>query len=77
MRKLSVVTALVVILSLAAGLAGVAFAQSGTEIRITTSTADQFDPSTSGSIIVYSDRHALDVDIQYYDVATGQEVQVT
>jgi hypothetical protein len=61
--KLNVVTALVVTLSFAAGLAGVAFAHSGTETRVKTSTEDQFDPSTSGSRIVYSDRRALDVDI--------------
>ena len=78
MRKLSVVSAFVLILSFAAGLAGVAHAQSGTETRITTSTADQFDPSTSGGIIVYSDRCDLDVDIyHYYCVATGREVQLT
>jgi len=61
--KLNVVTALVVTLSFAAGLAGVAFAHGGTETRVTTSTVDQFDPSISGSRIVYSDGRALDVDI--------------
>jgi beta propeller repeat protein len=61
--KLNVVTALVVILSFAAGLAEVAFAHSGTETRVTTSPVDQFNPSTSGSRIVYSDERALDVDI--------------
>jgi len=61
--KLNVVTVLVVILSFAAGLAGVAFAHSGTETRVTTGTMDQFAPSTSGNRIVYSDGRALGFDI--------------
>ncbi|HTR25538.1 MAG TPA: HYR domain-containing protein [Terriglobales bacterium] len=49
----------------------------GTETRITTNLADQFDPVISGNIIVYGDARGADLDIYYYDLSTGQEHAVT
>jgi TolB protein len=50
----------------------------GTETRITTNPADQYDPGISGNIIVYTDeRGTTDKDIWYYDLATRMETPVT
>ena len=48
-----------------------------TETQLTTDPSDQFDPSISGAITVYSDRRNADADIYYYDILNNQEVQVT
>ncbi len=47
------------------------------ERQITTDTADQFDPSICGTIIVYSDRRNSDADVYIYDLAADSEIQVT
>jgi beta propeller repeat protein len=47
------------------------------ETLLTTDQSDQFDPSISGSITVYSDRRNADADIYYYDIENYQEVRVT
>lgn len=49
----------------------------GTEQQITTNTSDQFDPAISGDIIVYADHRGPDLDVWYYDLATGNEYPVT
>lgn len=49
----------------------------GSETQLTTDVADQFDPSISGAITVYSDRRNADADIYLYDIEQGLEVQVT
>jgi len=43
----------------------------GTEYRVTTAPADQFDPAISGNIVVYTDFSGVDADVWYTDVSTG------
>jgi beta propeller repeat protein len=47
------------------------------ETQLTTDQNDQFDPSISGAITVYSDRRAVDADIYYYDIENNEEVRIT
>ena len=47
------------------------------ETQLTTDQEDQFDPSISGGITVYTDRRNADADIYYYDIDNSQEVQIT
>ena len=47
------------------------------ERQLTTDQEDQFDPSISGGITVYTDRRNADADIYYYDIENDQEVQIT
>jgi beta propeller repeat protein len=47
------------------------------ERQLTTDQEDQFDPSISGGIAVYTDRRNADADIYYYDIENNQEVQIT
>jgi len=49
----------------------------GTEHRITSNTADQYDPAISGNIIVYTDLRGSDSDIWYYDLSTWTEHPAT
>jgi len=49
----------------------------GTETRLTTDLKDQFDPSISGAVAVYTDRRGDDADIYMYDIEAGQETQIT
>jgi len=50
---------------------------SGTEKRITTNLADQFDPAISINLVVYTDIRGADADVWYYDLTQGKEFQVT
>jgi hypothetical protein len=51
---------------------------SGTETRITTDLADQFDPAISGNIISYTDEfREPSLDIWYYDPDVRAEARVT
>jgi beta propeller repeat protein len=43
----------------------------GTERRVTTALADQFDPAISGDIVIYTDFSGVDADVWYTDLATG------
>jgi beta propeller repeat protein len=54
-----------------------AFQFEGIETQLTTDQEDQFDPSISGGITVYTDRRNADADIYYYDIENNQEVQIT
>ncbi len=49
----------------------------GTESQITTNPENQFDPSISGPITVFTDTRNEDMDIYYYDIEQGQEQRVT
>lgn len=49
----------------------------GPETQVTTDESDQFDPSISGPLVVYSDRRALDADTWVHDVVTGVAAPVT
>jgi beta propeller repeat protein len=49
----------------------------GTETRITTNLADQYDPAISGNIIVYTDSRGVDLDVWYYNLATHSESRAT
>jgi beta propeller repeat protein len=43
----------------------------GTEQRVTTAPADQFDPAISGDLVVYTDFSGVDADVWYTDLKTG------
>lgn len=43
----------------------------GTESRVTTAAADQFDPALSGNLVVYTDFTGVDADIWYSDLSSG------
>lgn len=49
----------------------------GVETRITANLADQWDPSISGNLIVYSDLRGYDDDTWYFDIVTGLEAPAT
>jgi len=46
------------------------------ETRITTDPGDQYDPSLSGDIIVFTNYRSADTDVYYYDLNSGQEFPV-
>jgi beta propeller repeat protein len=48
----------------------------GFETRITTDSADQYNPAISGNIIAYTDARGLDLDIWYHDLATHTDTHV-
>ena len=54
-----------------------AFQFEGIETQLTTDQEDQFDPSISGGITVFTDRRNSNADIYYYDIENNQEVQIT
>jgi len=47
------------------------------ETQITTDTSEQFDPSISGTKIVYSDLRNEDADIYFYDIKSKTETPIT
>ena len=49
----------------------------GTEYQLITDLKDQFDPSISGAVTVYTDRRGADADIYMFDIEAGQETQIT
>ncbi len=49
----------------------------GPETAVTTDLSDQFDPSISGPLVVYSDRRASDADVWVHDIVTGVEARVS
>lgn len=49
----------------------------GTERRVTTAPADQFDPAISGPLVVYTDFTGVDADVWYTDLSTGLAHPVT
>lgn len=68
---LCVLVFLALFCSFKAGLAGSAIG--GVESRITTDPADQNDPAISDNIVCYNDYRGGDIDVWYYDLATGTE----
>jgi len=77
MKKISfsLVLALALISSAIPSVSAYQFESS--ERQLTTDQYDQFDPTISGAIAVYSDRRNDDSDIYYYDIENDQEVRVT
>jgi len=49
---------------------------SSTETQLTTDLSDQFDPSISGTKIVYSDLRNKDADIYIYDIDSETEIRI-
>jgi beta propeller repeat protein len=47
------------------------------ETRLTTSLGDEYDPSISGDLVVYTSNRNTHTDVFYYDLATSTEHQVT
>ena len=58
------------------GCAHAAIPDKLTETRITTDPGDQYDPSISGNIIVFTDHRSADTDVYFYDLGSGQESPV-
>ena len=85
MKKLGLVLAMTIIVTLIMGVipasqtlaAQPAHTLTGTETRITTDYADQYDPTISGNIIVYTDARGADLDVWSYNLSTGTEAPVT
>jgi beta propeller repeat protein len=83
MKKIGLISTVAIILVVVATLIPMGassqptFQLSTTESQLTTSTADQFDPATSGSYVVYSDRRNGDADIYLYNLDTNTETQIT
>ena len=48
----------------------------GTETRITADPGDQYDPSISGNLVVFTDERGSDTDVYDYDISKGQELPV-
>ena len=65
------VPGVVVCLTFALSAAADAQTLTGTEQRVTTAAADQFDPALSNDIVVYTDFSGIDADIWYTDLSTG------
>jgi beta propeller repeat protein len=66
------------VLTLLLGLAPAqAYRFEGSESQITAHPADQFDPSISGSLTVYTDRRHPDTDIFLFDLEARSEHQIT
>lgn len=58
------------------GCAHAAIPDKLTEMRITTDPGDQYDPSISGDIIVFTDYRSDNTDVYYYDLSGGRESPV-
>ena len=52
------------------------FTYSGTETRVTSDPGDQYDPSISGNLVVFTDDRSGDQDVYYVDLTTLQEYPV-
>lgn len=49
----------------------------GVETQLTTDISDQFDPSISGDIIVYTDRRSGDANIYMYNISSNVEKKIS
>lgn len=76
MKKISLTLISSLMLVFLATLAN-AYRFEGIESQLTTDSKDQFDPSISGAVTVYTDRRGADADIYMFDVSTGVETQIT
>ncbi len=69
MVKRILLAALVLLFPLAAAAQGEPV-YSGVETRLTTNLGDQFDPSISGNLVVYTDyRTGFDRDVWYFNIS--------